>query len=629
MDVWIKGKRHQLSPAKSIGKGGEADVYDVGGGYVAKVYKQPDHPDYDGLPAEQAAAASRLATHQTKLPAFPKGLPTRVVAPVDLVTDKAGGRILGFTMPFLRDTKLLLRYSERAFRNAGVDSNVVVRVFRDMHETLCGVHKAGVVIGDFNDLNVLVSGGEEAFLIDADSFQFGKFPCAVFTARFVDPLLCNPHGSTPELVRPHTAMSDWYAYNVMLFQCLLYVGPYGGVHKPTNPAKRIPHDARPMRRLTVFDPEVRYPKPAVHYRVLPDDLLDHFFNVFRKDDRAEFPARLLEMQWAACPKCGVESAREACPFCSTPVPGIVKETKVVRGTVTCTTVFKTSGRILFAALQGGKLLHLWHEGGKFRREGDRTVLTGDIDPRMRFRIRGQDTLIARDHTLVTLAHDERVQEQRAVDCYEQVPVFDANERGRFWLSGGKLLMDSKIKTPGWDGGEFVGDVLDSQTMFWIGDQLGFGFYRAGKLNVAFVFRAGSPGINDKVKIPQITGQLIDSTCYFGKDRVWFATAAQEGGAIRHRMVAIKGNGTIEATAEATAGDGSWLGALRGKAAAGAWLFASTDDGIVRLEVQGGKIAVTKTFPDTEPFVDAGCHLFPAPQGLYVVTPQEIRLLEIR
>lgn len=630
MDVWIAGKRHQLTPSKSIGKGGEADVYDIGGGQVAKVYKQPDHPDYDGLPHEQAGAAARLATHQTKLADFPKGLPTRVVAPIDLITDKIGRRVLGFTMPFLKGTKVLMHYQERTFRSAGVDCTAVTSIFRDMHGTVGGLHKAGVVIGDFNDLNVLVK-GDEAWFIDADSFQFGKYPCSVFTARFVDPTLCDPRASSLELKRPHTAMSDWYAFNVMLFQCLLYVSPYGGIFKPKNPTRRVSHDARPLHRITVFDKEVKYPKPAVHWKVLPDDLLHHFHRVFEKDERREFPPGLLEMLWTVCAKCGVESARAVCPECSTPAPGAIKETITVRGTVTCTTVFKTRGRILSAALQDGKFLYLWHEGGKFRREGDRVVLSGDVDPRMRFRIRGNDTLIAKDGGLFTLRGDERGQEQRDVDSFQQIPVFDANARGCFWIFGGRLLMDSRVKLGGaaFDHGELVGTVLENQTMFWVGDQLGFGYYRAGQLSVAFMFRPGAPGINDRVKIPQITGRLLDSTCYFGKDRVWFAMATQEAGSIKHRMVVLRADGTVEAVAGATAGDGTWLGTLRGKAAAGPWLFAATDDGIVRLEVDSGKIAVAKEYPDTEPFVDAGCHLFPGSQGLYVVTPHEIRLLEIR
>ena len=148
---------------------------------------------------------------------------------------------------------------------------MVLQIFKDLHGTVMGIHGKQVVIGDFNDLNVLVK-GTEAYMVDADSFQFGRFPCRVFTARFVDPLLCDPKSHSPMLVKPHNSESDWYAYAVMLMQCLLYVDPYGGVYIPKDRAKKIPHPQRPLKRVTIFNPEVRYPKPAVHYNVLPDDL---------------------------------------------------------------------------------------------------------------------------------------------------------------------------------------------------------------------------------------------------------------------------------------------------------------------------------------------------------------------
>lgn len=634
MDIYIAGKLHRVSPAKSIGKGGEADVYDLGNGQVAKLYKQPDHPDFEGMPDQQKAAENRIAQHQTKLRAFPRGLPSRVVAPVEVITNKAGTDVLGYTMPFLKGSKVLLQYTERSFRSAGVGNDVVTRIFRDLHGTVGGVHKAKVVIGDFNDLNILVK-DEEAWVIDADSMQFGKWFCQVFTARFVDPLLCDPKGSSPNLVKPHNEASDWYAFNVMLFQCLLFVSPYGGVHKPKNLSKKIPHDARPLHRITVFDPEVRYPKPATSPDVLPDDLLEHFHKVFQKDLRREFPATLLEMRWTTCSGCGLEFARRACPVCAKPAPGAVKETTVIRGTVTSTSFFKTTGRILFATVQGGKLRWLWHENDEFRREVDgstigRVVTKGVVDPLMRFRICGEHTLVGRGSKVVDL-HPVRTQRELVVDEYQQIPMFDANEQARFWVHNGRLVRDARKATMGHDTEE-IGAVLEDQTMFWVGPTFGIGFYRAAKLCVAFTFRTDAPGLNDSVKIPPVRGQLIDATCCFGKDRAWLTTSAQEGGVIKNQMVCIKSTGEVLATAEATAGDGSWLGALRGKTAAGALLFAATDDGIVRLEVDAsglvGRIKVTREFPDTEPFVNAGCHLFVGPQGLYVVSPREIKLLKI-
>ncbi|MFN7134982.1 MAG: hypothetical protein ACK4N5_23100, partial [Myxococcales bacterium] len=240
MDVYIESRRVRLDPSRAIGKGGEADVFDVGGGRALKLFKAPDHPDLDGLPDEQRAAEERLREHQRKLPAFPTGLPPRVVVPDALATDRRGSTIHGYRMRLLDGAELLARFADPAARSAIPDARVVA-VLRDLHASVAGLHRRGVVIGDFNDLNVLVR-GDEAHLIDADSFQFGPFACRVFTERFVDPRLCALASPGIMLRRPFDTDSDWYAFAVMLMQSLLFVGPYGGIHKPKGKPKLTPHE---------------------------------------------------------------------------------------------------------------------------------------------------------------------------------------------------------------------------------------------------------------------------------------------------------------------------------------------------------------------------------------------------
>ena len=58
------------------------------------------------------------------------------------------------------------------------------------------------------------------------------------------------------------------------------------------------------------------------------------------------------------------------------------------------------------------------------------------------------------------------------------------------------------------------------------------------------------------------------------------------------------------------------------------LLAPTDNGVVRLEAQGGSIQQTRTFPDTAPFVNAETRLYAGSDGIYAVTQHEIRLLSI-
>jgi serine/threonine protein kinase len=621
--VVIGGTR--VTPTNEIGVGGEAVVFDWNG-QALKIYKDEKHPDFTGDPHAQKAARERIELHQKKLPAFPKGLPAEVIQPIELARDPKTSRVVGYTMQFLKGAEVLRRMSERSYRSQGIPDDLVVALFRNLHAAVSAVHSKGVIIGDFNDLNVLTR-GELPSLIDADSFQYAgngqTFWCGTFTARFADPLRCATTGTTLLLDKPHNEMSDWYAYAVMLMQSLLFIDPYGGVYKPKNAADRIPHGQRPLKRITVWHPEVQYPKPALPLGVLPDELLHYFHETFEKDRRDVFPLGLLDrLRWTECAGCGAHHARAVCPVCA--APGAVREVTTVRGTVTATRVFKTDGRILYATHQGGKLRWLYHTSQGFHREDGTRVLAGAPQPGMRFRIQGSKTLIGSGNSLVTL-ENTLVAGKSYTDTYGNLPVFDANQDTTCWIQNGQLMRTVPPpleKQP-------IANVLQDHTLFWVGPEFGFGFYRAGGRTTGFVFNARVGGINDNVKIPAIKGQLVDSTCVFSRKSGWFFTSESENGRIVNRCHVINIDGARIASAEAEEGDGSWLGTVRGKCPLGNMLLAATDDGLVRVEIQGDQLVMTRDFPDTEPWVTAGSHIFPSDEGVYVVSGREIHLLKIK
>ncbi len=619
--VYIGSQRLSLDPTRLIGKGGEAYIYNVNG-LAAKIFKLPDDPDFAGLPIEQQAAADRIEIHQHKLREFPfHSLPDRVVKPIDLITNKSGTQILGYAMELLKGVQVLLRFAEKSYRQAGVPNDTVMTIFKDLHKTVEEIHKAQVIIGDFNNLNVLVDRQNLARIVDADSMQFGKFICRLYTAQFVDPQKCDPNGNSLVLIKPHDILSDWFAYTAMLMESLLFVKPYGGIYKPKNSAKRIAHDARPMKSISVFNPEVVYPKPAVPYKVLPDDLLDLFFRMFEKNWRGEFPSSLLDFKWTTCSSCGMQHARSRCPTCATIAPLMAKPITQIRGNVTATYVFRTNGLILYATYQGGKLLYLYNEDNKYFREGGELVLTGPPDPLMRYRIQSNKTIMAKSGLMVTLENGVAA-DRTVVDSFGPLPIMNANAEHRYWVSGGQLRRDGNL------GPEEIGSVLENQTLFWVGSSFGFGFYRAGNLTIAFVFDKDRRGINDSVKIDPIRGQFVDSTCVFTKDRCWFMVTSREGTKTINHCSVIRSDGTIEAKADSVEGDGSWLGKIRGKLAVGNFLLSPTDDGIVRVEPQNGLIVLTREFLDTESYVDAESFLLPGPDGIYIVKGKEIISLKI-
>ena len=614
MEVIIGKRRLTPDPTRAKGKGGEADIFDIGGGDVLKLFKPPDHPDYAGITHEQQGARFRISEHQTKLPAFPKELPARVIVLKELALDDQQ-QIVGYTMPFLTNVKPLWDYAQKSSRSGGITDTMVIKIFKDLYTTVRGLHDKNVIIGDFNDLNVLIK-DTEAYLVDADSMQFGSFKSRMFTAAFVDPRLCDPSKTSLMLIKPHDAHSDWFAYLVMLMRCLLFVDPFGGVYKPSDATQRLPYDARPLRGISVFHAEVKYPRPARPLGELPDTLLQYFREVFEGKKRELPPLSLLErLQFGADDNLLTQVKPEVLPELLT---------LVVTGSVRAQRVFETPGHIMFATHQAGSLKWLSYHNGKYTREDGRVVVETGQDPQVRFRIAGDKTIIAKGNT--ALVFDKNgTRNAVTVETFGMLPLIEGTEHGLLYAADGTLRKESPL---GLEYADSIGDLLPNQTLFWSGGALGFGFYRAGQLCRYFVFDPRRKGINDGVELPPLRGQLVDSTCIFGKDRVWFFASLRENGQTMNHCYVIDTKGILLAEAHAPADQGSWLGTIRGKCAIGDLLLAPTDDGIVQLRLHGSTIAIAKEFPDTARFVDSGSLLFPGNGGLKVVKGRSIWNLTI-
>ena len=59
MEIQVRNRLVKVSPAQAIGKGNEADVYDIGGGRALKIFKTPSHPDLSGQKEEQKIHSSK------------------------------------------------------------------------------------------------------------------------------------------------------------------------------------------------------------------------------------------------------------------------------------------------------------------------------------------------------------------------------------------------------------------------------------------------------------------------------------------------------------------------------------------------------------------------------------------
>jgi len=212
-------------------------------------------------------------------------------------------------------------------------------------------------------------------------------------------------------------------------------------------------------------------------------------------------------------------------------------------------IFQTEGIILQATLQNNSFHYLYHANHEFKREDNVTLLSGELDANIQFAIFGKSTIVTNQGKAITLNQGQ----PQAIAA----ELIRANSFSRYWIDQGQLLRDGKL------GNEYIGDILEGQTQFWVGETFGFGFYRAGAISVAFTFDAKRSGICDRVNIPPIQGELIDANCVFSNDLCWFFSITQEQGKIIHRVSVLRPTGELAATIAAPKGNLPWLANIHG------------------------------------------------------------------
>ena len=235
--------------------------------------------------------------------------------------------VVGYLMPKVsrhaRCTRTASRGGAASIRSPATD---VVAALLALHDAIAGLHRAGIVIGDCNDLNVLVD-GRRVHLIDVDSYQYAGFACAMFSERFVDPRLCDAQQLVP--VRPHDADSDWFAFavdGVSLAARRRAVGRRASAGEcPAPPA------ARAARARACSAPDIVYPRAARPLAILPDELVDDVPRDLRARRARRVPARAARAPAAArVPERAARSTRASrCPACQAARAGAARPSSTV------------------------------------------------------------------------------------------------------------------------------------------------------------------------------------------------------------------------------------------------------------------------------------------------------------
>ena len=327
-----------------LGKGGQGDVF--------AVVDRPEHV----LKAYHESELEKSTDLATRIGSMVRNPPqgwqeatskhVTVAWPTETCFD--GDRFVGFLMPRINRDETVEVHEVANITSRNEDGRPtdwtawfndwarLVQTARNLARDVEVLHHAGVIIGDFNERNILVHQDARVTLVDCDSMQFkdkssGKyFLCSVGRADFTPPELIGVDWKTT--VRQQS--SDRFALAVHLHQLLLEAEhPFRGVWHNENEQK--PPEIRLAAQGTWVggsDGRLR-PRPgAVTDRILSDEVRKLFgraFEVGAKDPNSrpsatEWVAALERMLQSLqlCPtnpKHHFVTALPSCPWCNSPV----------------------------------------------------------------------------------------------------------------------------------------------------------------------------------------------------------------------------------------------------------------------------------------------------------------------
>ena len=550
MTVMLDGNPLQCNPADAIAEGGEAMIFDLHDGRMLKLWKTQAHTDFAHDPALQAQAALRIASYGAKLVALPANLATtapQLVVPLSLCRDQASHAIVGFAMRRVAGTLLHSLSEPRSWQQAGFNGGQRVAILRSLHAAVTAAHRAGFIIGDFNDLNVVVD-GTTAQLIDVDSFGFSRWPATMFSERFVDPRLLARSAAGVALVGNHDQTSDWFAFCVMVVRVLLGTSPWGGVWAPTDPAARCTPSERLLRRISIFTTGVIYPRAAQRIGTLPNAVESHLRAVFAGTVAAGFPAPLLDLLvYATCPVCGQHHARTVCS-CGAAVPArpVSVNTSAVQAT--------------------------------------------PIDAASIF------TLV--EHVTTT-----------------------PSRHGHVWLRDQAIWRQRGVRE------ERIATLLANQSMVWANQTNGVGIYRAGGFTVGLLFRTNAGLAREITGLPPLHGQIIEAHAAIADTVAWVTVVTAHRGVIQTHLLVVHDRDGLLAYHDVS--DAAWAVGLAGSAAIAHNLYVPTDDGVVRIGLQGNQLTREREFPQTTAYVNAASRLTFDQRGLITISDQGAFALSLR
>ncbi len=609
------GDRIDLDTNEALGSGGEGSVW-INPFNPSRLIKIYEHPTLE---------------HEKKLKAFiARGfsLPSCVAAPEELLFNK-GGRVIGYSMPFIKGARTFRDLANKNFRTSNKINNLFVAQLhlKDI-KNLEAIHRQRIIVGDGNDQNKLFS-GTDSFYIDFDSVQFDDWPCPVAMESFLDPAL---YGIDLSQKPVFNVGSDYYSFAVILFRSLLLVHPYGGTHPKVD---ELTH--RALRRITVFDKDVIYPAIGLPPDLISDDLLQVFNKYFKDGWRGPFPQMELEQFKSALIECSscktaYPKNKRVCPVCKE--QNQVATAISIPGSLTVKQLLSLKGQILYHRLEGENVLLVILENDQAALYLVNQALIQRIDlfpyrVGMRFEVSNKLVAVNIAGTdqidLYEIDHGEIIQiESTNADVYiaNQNAAFRVNGSHLYRLTGSQLV-DTEIYH-GHLLNRVIRSTIEHQSWFNISSDLKptlLGFYRVLRQQFFWIH---SDNYSADLTVPDLDmgENLSDLTIKFSGNSTLLIRKTSLSGLELVRFDAFdkKGNSLYSLRLEAKKLPSD---TIHGLAYSMGKLIFPTDIGAVRFDPATGQ---QTQFQATNKAINSSQAIYPYGSGLLVLDPRNVSYL---
>ncbi len=310
-----------------IGIGAEGEVYEIQDrtDLVAKLYHEPPSAEK----AEKFVVLSRLGNERLfNLSAWP----------VDALRDAPDGAVVGFVMKKINraeEVHTLHSPKSRLQKFPEASWSFLIYVAANIARAVAAIHEHGLVIGDLNPKNILVTRKATVSLLDVDSFQVsvdGKtYRCDGGFPEYTPPELQGVAFREVDRRQEH----DCFGLAVIIFQ-LLFLGrhPFSGnfLGPGEMSLERAIREFRFAYGADAEKKEMRQPPGTLALDSMPLTLVDLFRRAFMTSDRPQPRDWIepLDELAKSLKKCGMHSGHfyykelSECPWCGIEIKARVK-----------------------------------------------------------------------------------------------------------------------------------------------------------------------------------------------------------------------------------------------------------------------------------------------------------------